>query len=73
MPSNINAEDFGRVVEVEYDYSYKANDGRTVAIKQGQKYVLIKKSNEDWWQVIDKSKSVVNLRHTVVLVGLIKV
>lgn len=56
MPANINAEDFGRVVEVEYDYTYKANDGRAVVINRGEKYVLIKKSNEDWWQVIDKNQ-----------------
>ncbi|KAG8443327.1 hypothetical protein GDO86_011933 [Hymenochirus boettgeri] len=37
-------------VEVEYDYEYEYKN-KTIAIKQGEKYILVKKSNEDWWQV----------------------
>ncbi|XP_032407307.1 rho GTPase-activating protein 12b isoform X4 [Xiphophorus hellerii] len=37
-------------VEVEYDYEYKAKD-KMVAIHQGECYMLVKKTNEDWWQV----------------------
>ncbi|XP_016303907.1 rho GTPase-activating protein 12a isoform X5 [Sinocyclocheilus anshuiensis] len=37
-------------IEVEYDYEYKSKD-RLITIKQGESYVLVKKSNEDWWQV----------------------
>ncbi|XP_054479041.1 rho GTPase-activating protein 12b isoform X4 [Anoplopoma fimbria] len=37
-------------IEVEYDYEYKAKD-KMVAIRQGECYVLVKKTNEDWWQV----------------------
>lgn len=37
-------------IEVEYDYDYKSKD-RLITIKQGECYLLIKKSNEDWWQV----------------------
>ncbi|KAJ7322209.1 hypothetical protein JRQ81_018496 [Phrynocephalus forsythii] len=37
-------------VEVEYDYEYEAKDKRIV-IKQGQRYILVKKTNDDWWQV----------------------
>ncbi|XP_008436656.1 rho GTPase-activating protein 12 isoform X2 [Poecilia reticulata] len=37
-------------VEVEYDYEYKAKD-KMVAIRQGECYMLVKKTNEDWWQV----------------------
>ncbi|XP_051910144.1 rho GTPase-activating protein 12b isoform X6 [Hippocampus zosterae] len=37
-------------VEVEYDYEYKAKD-KTVTIRQGECYILVKKTNEDWWQV----------------------
>ncbi|TNN31015.1 Rho GTPase-activating protein 12 [Liparis tanakae] len=37
-------------VEVEYDYEYKAKD-KMVAIRQGECYLLVKKTNEDWWQV----------------------
>ncbi|XP_072522944.1 rho GTPase-activating protein 12b isoform X1 [Salminus brasiliensis] len=37
-------------VEVEYDYEYKAKD-RLISIHQGECYVLVRKTNEDWWQV----------------------
>ncbi|XP_035489521.2 rho GTPase-activating protein 12 isoform X1 [Scophthalmus maximus] len=37
-------------IEVEYDYEYKSKD-RLITIRQGESYMLVKKSNEDWWQV----------------------
>uniref|UniRef100_A0A8C5Z663 Rho GTPase-activating protein 12 n=1 Tax=Marmota marmota marmota TaxID=9994 RepID=A0A8C5Z663_MARMA len=37
-------------IEVEYDYEYEAKD-RKIVIKQGERYVLVKKTNDDWWQV----------------------
>ncbi|XP_020494235.2 rho GTPase-activating protein 12b isoform X6 [Labrus bergylta] len=37
-------------IEVEYDYEYKAKD-KMVSIRQGEWYMLVKKTNEDWWQV----------------------
>lgn len=37
-------------IEVEYDYEYKSKD-RFITIKQGERYLLVKKTNEDWWQV----------------------
>ncbi|XP_018533724.1 rho GTPase-activating protein 12 isoform X10 [Lates calcarifer] len=37
-------------IEVEYDYEYKAKD-RLITIRQGECYMLVKKTNEDWWQV----------------------
>ncbi|XP_051718617.1 rho GTPase-activating protein 12a isoform X2 [Ctenopharyngodon idella] len=37
-------------IEVEYDYEYKSKD-RLITIKQGESYLLVKKTNEDWWQV----------------------
>ncbi|XP_053507711.1 rho GTPase-activating protein 12 isoform X4 [Ictalurus furcatus] len=37
-------------IEVEYDYEYKSKD-RMISIKQGECYLLVKKTNEDWWQV----------------------
>uniref|UniRef100_A0A8C6PC46 Rho GTPase activating protein 12a n=1 Tax=Nothobranchius furzeri TaxID=105023 RepID=A0A8C6PC46_NOTFU len=37
-------------VEVEYGYEYKAKD-RLITIKEGECFMLIKKTNLDWWQV----------------------
>ncbi|CAL8343071.1 unnamed protein product [Merluccius merluccius] len=37
-------------IEVEYDYEYKAKD-RLITIQQGECFLLVKKANEDWWQV----------------------
>ncbi|XP_075878386.1 rho GTPase-activating protein 12-like isoform X13 [Nelusetta ayraudi] len=37
-------------IEVEYDYEYKSKD-RIISIHQGDCYMLVKKTNEDWWQV----------------------
>ncbi|XP_074508391.1 rho GTPase-activating protein 12-like isoform X9 [Sebastes fasciatus] len=37
-------------IEVEYDYEYTAKD-RLITIQQGECYMLVKKTNEDWWQV----------------------
>ncbi|XP_044850920.1 rho GTPase-activating protein 9 isoform X3 [Mauremys mutica] len=34
-----------------YDYQYEAEDGRQVAIAEGERFLLLRKSNEDWWQV----------------------
>lgn len=37
-------------IEVEYDYEYKSKD-RLIKIYQGECYMLVKKTNDDWWQV----------------------
>lgn len=37
-------------IEVEYDYEYKSKE-RLITIKQGESYLLVKKTNNDWWQV----------------------
>ncbi|XP_039999491.1 rho GTPase-activating protein 12-like isoform X15 [Xiphias gladius] len=37
-------------IEVEYDYEYKSKD-RLITIRQGECYMLVKKTNDDWWQV----------------------
>ncbi|XP_051769816.1 rho GTPase-activating protein 12b isoform X5 [Ctenopharyngodon idella] len=37
-------------IEVEYDYEYEAKD-RLISIRQGECYMLVRKTNEDWWQV----------------------
>uniref|UniRef100_A0AAY5ES08 Rho GTPase activating protein 12a n=1 Tax=Electrophorus electricus TaxID=8005 RepID=A0AAY5ES08_ELEEL len=39
-----------RYIEVDYDYDYKFKD-RMISIKQGECYLLVKKTNTDWWQV----------------------
>lgn len=42
-------------VKVLYDFEYTTKDGKQVFIKQGEKLLLIRKTNDDWWQVIRKS------------------
>uniref|UniRef100_A0A8D0GMU3 Rho GTPase-activating protein 12 n=1 Tax=Sphenodon punctatus TaxID=8508 RepID=A0A8D0GMU3_SPHPU len=37
-------------IEVEYDYEYETKD-KKIVIKQGERYILVKKTNDDWWQV----------------------
>uniref|UniRef100_A0AAY4A743 Rho GTPase activating protein 12 n=1 Tax=Denticeps clupeoides TaxID=299321 RepID=A0AAY4A743_9TELE len=37
-------------VEVAYDYEYKAKE-RLISIRQGECYLLVRKTNDDWWQV----------------------
>ncbi|XP_072307817.1 rho GTPase-activating protein 9 isoform X2 [Eucyclogobius newberryi] len=39
------------VLEAQYDYNYRAADGRQVSIREGERFILIKKTNADWWQV----------------------
>ncbi|XP_017160472.1 rho GTPase-activating protein 9 isoform X7 [Poecilia reticulata] len=39
------------VLEAQYDYSYRGSDGRQVCIREGERFVLLKKTNADWWQV----------------------
>lgn len=42
-------------VRVLFDFEYTTKDGSQVKIKEGEKLYLIKKTNEDWWQVIRNS------------------
>uniref|UniRef100_A0A8C9P2P9 Rho GTPase-activating protein 12 n=1 Tax=Spermophilus dauricus TaxID=99837 RepID=A0A8C9P2P9_SPEDA len=37
-------------VEVEYDHESEAKD-RKIVIKQGERYILVKKTSDDWWPV----------------------
>lgn len=39
------------VLEAQYDYNYRANDGQQVCIREGERFILLKKTNADWWQV----------------------
>lgn len=34
-----------------YNYAYRAEDGRHVAMAAGEQFLLLHKANEDWWQV----------------------
>ncbi|XP_051562042.1 rho GTPase-activating protein 9-like isoform X2 [Myxocyprinus asiaticus] len=38
------------VLEALYDYSYRGADGRSVSIHEGERFLLLKKTNADWWQ-----------------------
>ncbi|KAI4871655.1 hypothetical protein NFI96_019897 [Prochilodus magdalenae] len=39
------------VLEAQYDYSYRGADGRVVSIQEGERFLLLRKTNADWWQV----------------------
>ncbi|XP_062893564.1 rho GTPase-activating protein 27-like isoform X2 [Mobula hypostoma] len=39
------------LVQVEYNYQYTARDGRLIAIKQNEIYILLSRTNEHWWHV----------------------
>ncbi|XP_072540856.1 rho GTPase-activating protein 9 isoform X2 [Salminus brasiliensis] len=38
------------VLEAQYDYSYRGADGRVVSIHEGERFLLLRKTNADWWQ-----------------------
>ncbi|KAL2091440.1 hypothetical protein ACEWY4_013703 [Coilia grayii] len=40
----------GVLLEAQYDYSYRGTDGRQVSIREGERFLLLKKTNSDWWQ-----------------------
>jgi len=39
------------VLEAQYDYNYRSADGHQVCIREGERFILLKRTNEDWWQV----------------------
>ncbi|KAM4613542.1 rho GTPase-activating protein 15 isoform 2-T3 [Polymixia lowei] len=39
------------VLEAQYDYNYRGADGRQICIREGERFILLKKTNTDWWQV----------------------
>lgn len=39
------------VLEAQYDYTYRGADGQQVCIREGERFILLKKTNADWWQV----------------------
>ncbi|NWX17481.1 RHG09 protein, partial [Aegotheles bennettii] len=34
-----------------YDYGYRAEDGRWVAVVAGERFLLLRKATPEWWQV----------------------
>nr|DBA27431.1 TPA: hypothetical protein GDO54_007926 [Pyxicephalus adspersus] len=44
-------------VLVEHSFEYTAKDGTVVSIKPHERYILLKKTNEHWWQVCQDYKS----------------
>ncbi|XP_025417931.1 rho GTPase-activating protein 12-like isoform X2 [Sipha flava] len=42
-------------VRVLYDFEYKTRENKHISIKEGEKLLLLKKTNDDWWQVIRSS------------------
>lgn len=39
------------MLQALYNYQYEAEDGRQVTIVEGEFFQLLRKTNEDWWQV----------------------
>ncbi|XP_043939550.1 rho GTPase-activating protein 9 isoform X2 [Protopterus annectens] len=39
------------ILQALYYYQYRAADGRLIEICEGDQFILIRKSNDDWWQV----------------------
>lgn len=39
------------LVLVEFEYEYKGRDGSMVSIKPNERYMLLAKTNDHWWQV----------------------
>ncbi|XP_054859141.1 rho GTPase-activating protein 9 [Eublepharis macularius] len=39
------------MLQALYNYQYEAEDGRRVTIAEGEFFRLLRKANEDWWQV----------------------
>ena len=49
-------DDIGHVLQAKFAHSYEAESSngskRTIRISPGDKYILLKKTNDDWWDVI---------------------
>uniref|UniRef100_A0A4W5L8H8 Rho GTPase activating protein 9 n=1 Tax=Hucho hucho TaxID=62062 RepID=A0A4W5L8H8_9TELE len=39
------------VLEAQYDYQYCGADGQQVCIREGERFILLRKTDADWWQV----------------------
>lgn len=45
------------LVLVEYEYKYQGRDGVLVSIKPNERYILLSKTNDHWWQVQSNQSS----------------
>ncbi|XP_071320072.1 rho GTPase-activating protein 27-like isoform X2 [Trachinotus anak] len=45
------------LVLVEFEYEYQGRDGVPVSIKPNERYILLAKTNDHWWQVQSDSSS----------------
>ncbi|XP_074552817.1 rho GTPase-activating protein 27-like [Halichoeres trimaculatus] len=50
MTSSLHGRGLGLVL-VEFQYEYEGRDGVPVSIKPNERYVLLAKTNDHWWQV----------------------
>ena len=46
----------GKYVKVLFDLDYKTHEGVAVSIREGEKCLLLKKTNADWWSVIKQGE-----------------
>ncbi|XP_065666554.1 rho GTPase-activating protein 15 isoform X2 [Hydra vulgaris] len=49
MRSNIKMSSI--IIESQYPYSYVDDDGIEIAFREGDRFILIDRSSEDWWKV----------------------
>lgn len=50
MTSTLQSRGLGLVL-VEFQYEYEGRDGELISIKPNERYVLLAKTNDHWWQV----------------------
>uniref|UniRef100_A0A3Q3JQP6 Rho GTPase activating protein 27, like n=1 Tax=Monopterus albus TaxID=43700 RepID=A0A3Q3JQP6_MONAL len=56
MTSSLAGRGLGLVL-VEFEYEYQGRDGVLVSIKPNERYVLLAKTNDHWWQVRSDNSS----------------
>ncbi|KAM6904767.1 rho GTPase-activating protein 27 [Xenentodon cancila] len=54
--SSILSRGLGLVL-VEFEYEYEGRDGALVSIKPNERYILVAKTNDHWWQVRTNSSA----------------
>ncbi len=48
----------GKYLRVLYDLDYKTHEGVPVSIREGEKCLLLKKTNDDWWNVVKHGEKI---------------